>query len=33
MMEGMRSYESAQKLMQAFDRMTDTAIQNVGRVV
>lgn len=33
MMEGMRSYESAQKMMQAFDRMTDTAIQNVGRVV
>lgn len=33
MMQGMRSYESTQKLIQAFDRMTDTAIQNVGRVV
>jgi flagellar basal-body rod protein FlgG len=28
----MRSYESAQKLMQTLDRMTETAIQDVGRV-
>jgi flagellar basal-body rod protein FlgF len=33
MMQGMRSYESAQKLMQAFDRMAEKAIQDVGRVL
>jgi flagellar basal-body rod protein FlgF len=33
MIQGMRSYESAQKLMQAFDRMAETAIQDVGRVL
>lgn len=32
MIQGMRSYESAQKLMQTLDRMTETAIQDVGRV-
>ncbi len=32
MIEGMRSYESAQKLIQTLDRMTETAIQDLGRV-
>jgi len=32
MMQGMRSYESAQKLIQTMDRMTETAIQDLGRV-
>ena len=27
---GMRSYESAQKLIQTLDRMTETAIQDLG---
>jgi flagellar basal-body rod protein FlgG len=30
--EGMRMYESAQKLIQAFDRMAEVAIQDMGRV-
>jgi flagellar basal-body rod protein FlgG len=33
MIEGMRGYESAQKLIQTLDRMAETAIQEVGRVV
>ncbi|MBD0315213.1 MAG: flagellar basal-body rod protein FlgF [Nitrospiraceae bacterium] len=33
MIEGMRSYESAQKLMQTLDRMAEVAIQDVGRVL
>ncbi|GIW55317.1 MAG: flagellar basal-body rod protein FlgF [Nitrospiraceae bacterium] len=32
MIEGMRMYESAQKLIQAFDRMAEVAIQDMGRV-
>lgn len=32
MIQGMRSYESAQKLIQTLDRMTETAIQDLGRV-
>lgn len=32
MIEGMRSYESAQKLIQTLDRMAEIAIQDVGRV-
>ncbi|HET6674113.1 MAG TPA: flagellar basal-body rod protein FlgF [Nitrospiraceae bacterium] len=32
MIQGMRSYESAQKLMQTLDQMTETAIRDVGRV-
>lgn len=32
MIQGMRGYESAQKLMQTLDRMTETAIHDVGRV-
>ena len=32
MIQGMRSYESAQKLMQTLDRMAETAIHDVGRV-
>jgi flagellar basal-body rod protein FlgG len=32
MIQGMRSYESAQKLMQTLDRMMETAIHDVGRV-
>ncbi len=32
MMQGMRSYESAQKLIQTLDHMTETAIQDLGRV-
>lgn len=31
--EVMRSYESAQRLVQTFDRMTEAAIQDIGRVV
>ncbi len=33
LIQGMRSYESAQKLIQAFDRMTEVTIQDVGRVL
>ena len=33
MIEGMRSYESAQKLIQTLDRMAEVAIQDVGRVL
>ncbi|MBS0168876.1 MAG: flagellar basal-body rod protein FlgF [Nitrospira sp.] len=32
MIQGMRSYESAQKVIQTLDHMTDTAIQDLGRV-
>ena len=32
MIQGMRSYESAQKLIQTLDRMAETAIHDVGRV-
>jgi flagellar basal-body rod protein FlgF len=32
MIQGMRTYESAQKLMQTLDRMAETAIHDVGRV-
>lgn len=32
MIEGMRGYESAQKLIQTLDKMAETAIQEVGRV-
>lgn len=32
MIQGMRGYESAQKLIQTLDRMAETAIQDVGRV-
>lgn len=32
MIEGMRSYESAQKLIQTLDRMAEVAIQDIGRV-
>ncbi len=32
MMEGMRSYESAQKFIQTIDRMAELAIQDIGRV-
>ncbi len=32
LIEGLRTYEAAQKLIQAFDRMADVAIQDVGRV-
>jgi flagellar basal-body rod protein FlgG len=32
MIQGMRTYESAQKLIQTLDRMTETAIQDIGRV-
>lgn len=33
MIEGMRGYESAQKLIQTLDRMAEVAIQDVGRVL
>lgn len=33
MIEGMRSYESTQKLIQTLDRMAEVAIQDVGRVL
>ncbi|MFO0768153.1 MAG: flagellar basal body rod C-terminal domain-containing protein [Nitrospiraceae bacterium] len=32
MIQGMRTMEPAQKLIQTLDRMTETAIQDVGRV-
>jgi flagellar basal-body rod protein FlgG len=32
MIQGMRGYETAQKLIQTLDRMTETAIQDIGRV-
>ena len=32
MIEGMRSYESSQKLIQTLDRMAEMAIQDIGRV-
>ncbi|MCP9451594.1 MAG: flagellar hook-basal body protein [Nitrospira sp.] len=32
LIQGMRGYESAQKLIQTLDRMAETAIQEVGRV-
>ncbi len=32
MIEGMRMYESAQKVIQAFDRMAEVAIQDLGKV-
>jgi flagellar basal-body rod protein FlgG len=33
MIQGMRSYESTQRLIQTLDRMAETAIQDVGRVM
>ena len=33
MIQGMRNYESSQKLIQTLDRMTEVAIQDVGRVL
>jgi len=33
MIQGMRGYESAQKLIQTLDRMAEVAIQDVGRVL
>ena len=33
LIQGMRGYESAQKLIQTLDRMAETAIQDVGRVL
>jgi len=33
MIQGMRSYESAQKMIQTIDRMAEVAIQDVGRVL
>lgn len=33
MIQGMRTYESAQKLIQTIDRMAEVAIQDVGRVL
>jgi flagellar basal-body rod protein FlgG len=33
MIQGMRTYESAQKMIQTFDRMTEMAVQDVGRVL
>lgn len=33
MIQGMRGYESAQKLIQTLDRMAEEAIQDVGRVL
>jgi flagellar basal-body rod protein FlgF len=32
MIQGMRNYESTQKLIQTLDRMTEVAIQDIGRV-
>ena len=32
MIQGMRSYESAQKVIQSFDRMTEMAVNDLGRV-
>jgi flagellar basal-body rod protein FlgF len=33
MVQGMRSYESTQKLIQTLDRMAETAVHDVGRVL
>ncbi len=33
MIQGMRTYESAQKMIQTIDRMAEVAIQDVGRVL
>ena len=33
MIQGMRNYESAQKLIQTLDHMADISIQDVGRVL
>ncbi len=33
MIQGMRSYESAQRMIQTIDRMAEVAIQDVGRVL
>ncbi|CUS31578.1 flagellar basal-body rod protein FlgF [Candidatus Nitrospira nitrificans] len=33
MLQGMRNYESTQKLIQTLDRMAEVAIQDVGRVL
>lgn len=33
MIQGMRNYESTQKLIQALDRMAEIAVQDVGRVL
>ena len=33
MIQGMRNYESSQKLIQTIDRMAEVAIQDVGRVL
>ncbi|MEO5864925.1 MAG: flagellar hook-basal body protein [Nitrospiraceae bacterium] len=33
MIQGMRNYESSQKLIQTLDRMAEVAIQDVGRVL
>ncbi|NOS82762.1 MAG: flagellar basal-body rod protein FlgF [Nitrospira sp.] len=33
MIQGMRNYESSQKLIQTLDRMSEIAIQDVGRVL
>ena len=33
MIQGMRNYESTQKLIQTLDRMAEVAIQDVGRVL
>jgi flagellar basal-body rod protein FlgG len=32
LIQGMRMYESAQKLIQTFDRMTEMAVQDVGKL-
>jgi flagellar basal-body rod protein FlgF len=32
MIQGMRNYESSQKLIQTLDHMAEVAIQDVGRV-
>lgn len=32
LIQGMRMYESAEKLIQTFDRMTELAVQDVGKV-
>lgn len=32
LIQGMRMYESAQKLIQTFDRMTEMAVQDVGKI-
>ena len=33
MIQGMRNYESSQKLIQTIDRMAEIAIQDVGKVL